>query len=108
MKYTFPLILLLFFACKESVPKLTQADLLFAKALANVYLANAATEMIEEGSKDSTRRELTVQALKLTDMDTSYFQSQLHKYSEDPMRLKIIYDSCTSFLERVQKQKLQE
>lgn len=101
-------LLLIFISCREPIPKLTEQDMKFAEAIANVYLANAAADMIEQGSKDSARRIMITRALKLTDMDTAFFNAQLEHYGNDPPRFKIIYDSSTAILERVQKQKLAE
>ncbi|HQW11006.1 MAG TPA: hypothetical protein PK076_10335 [Saprospiraceae bacterium] len=90
-------------SCHNTGKNLSNEDLRFSRALANVYMANAAANLIQQGNKDSSRRVLVTKALALEDMDTLYFNSQLEKYSKNPSLLETVYDSSTKFIERQQR-----
>lgn len=90
-------------SCHNTGKSLSKEDIRFSHALANVYMANAAANLIQEGNKDSARRVLVTKALALEKIDTLYFYSQLEKYSKNPSLLETVYDSSTKFIERQQR-----
>jgi hypothetical protein len=72
----------------------------FARTLANVQMARSSVDLIESGDRDSARRVLISKALALTDMDTLTFYAQMQYYGQDPLRLKVIYDSSLAMVSR--------
>lgn len=100
------LTLFLFCSCQEVEVKLNKSDIEFARTLANVQMARSATDLIEDGDKDSARIILISKALAMTGMDTLSFYAQLQKYGQDPPKLKVIYDSSIAIIDRQKNLKI--
>lgn len=103
MKYVLSLLVLLmtFISCSKPSNELNEDDLKFAAIMVDVYLVNGLSNQVTTGSKDSVRTALTVEVLKKHDMDTTTFYNTLSGMEGNPHKVKILYDTVVSRLEKL-------
>lgn len=99
--FVFWLQILMWVGCNKREIVLTKDEQQFSNVIIDVYLANAAANLIQEGNKDSARTQLVMRALNIHEMDTSDFNDKLSALENNPPRMKVLFDTVLVRLERM-------